>query len=151
MLHQGFKSISMLLIMSACTTILVFGGAKVASAETRQQSVNSVTDWLFGNLYPQLNRRKLRANEYQYIREWQAIWTVINNGGLRYERAKDIRACGIPDWSFQNNDEALKERLADAVFYSRYPERRGRPINPNERAAMREWLRLKNSMYVAYC
>ena len=151
MRHQGFKSISMLLIMSAFTMTLVLGGAKVATAETRQQSVNSVTDWLFGNLYPQLNRRKLRANEYQYIQEWQAIWTVINNGGLRYERADNINACGIPDWSFQNNDETLKERLADAVFYARYPERRGRPINPNERAAMREWLKLKNSMYVAYC
>jgi hypothetical protein len=148
----SFKSISKLMIMSAFATTLVLGSAKVSSAETHEQSVIGVTDWLFGNLHPNLKRRKLRADEYEYIREWQAIQAVLDQGGLRYQKVHpNINACGIPDWSFPNDDEALKERLANAVFYSRYPGRNGRPISPNDRAAMREWLKLKNSMFVAYC
>lgn len=146
------KSISKFMMMSLAASMLVLGGANIASAETRQQSVDSVTDWLFGNLHPQLNRRQLRADEYTYTREWQAIRRVVDQGGLRYEKVNpNLNPCDIPDWSFPNDDEALKERLADAVFFARYPARRGRAISPNDRAAIREWIKLKNSMNVAYC
>lgn len=151
-MQRHVKSISKLMMMSTVSLMLVLGGANIASAETRQQSVDKVTDWLFGNLHPQLNRRKIRANEYGYIREWQAIRRVVDQGGLRYEKIDPSRnPCDIPDWSFPNDDEALKERLADAVFHARYPARRGRAIRANEQAAMREWVKLKNSMHVAYC
>ncbi|MGG6262953.1 hypothetical protein ACQ4M3_24240 [Leptolyngbya sp. AN03gr2] len=148
----SLKSISTFLALSTLTVTFAIASANVATAQTREQSVDGVTDWLFGNLHPQLNRRKLRSDEYQYIREWNAIRAVINQGGLQYQRANpNHRACDIPDWYYSNDDEALRERLADAVFYSRYPERKGRPIAPDERGAMRVWLKLKNSMYVAYC
>ncbi|NJR50441.1 MAG: hypothetical protein HC780_13615 [Leptolyngbyaceae cyanobacterium CSU_1_3] len=156
----SFKSVSERVILSAfaialtCTggTALVLSSAKVATAETHEQSVNNVTDWLFGNLHPELNRRKLRADERGYIREWQAIRTVINQRGLRYQKiAPSLNPCGLPDWSFANDDEALKERLADAVFYSRYSRRIAKPIVAKDSAAVREWLKLKNSMFVAYC
>jgi hypothetical protein len=148
----SFKSISKLMIMSAFAMTLALGGAKVSSAETRQQSVDGVTDWLFGNLHPELNRRKLRTNEYEYIREWQAIRNVIDQGGLQYQKVDPKNnACDVPAWFYSNHDEALRERLADAVFYSRYPRRKGVPISPSDRALIQEWLKLKNSMFVAYC
>ena len=160
MRNQNFQSISKIFASSAfALTIAVTGSIPlilssptIAHAETRQQSVDSVTDWLFGNLHPELNRRKLRSHEYGYIREWQAIRRVINQGGLRYSKVDPNNSgCGEPDWTFSNDDEALKERLADAVFHVRHPERNGAPIRPGERAAIREWLTLKDSMSVAYC
>ncbi|OUC12379.1 MAG: hypothetical protein B0A82_22675, partial [Alkalinema sp. CACIAM 70d] len=102
------------------------------------------------NVNPELNRRKLRSNEHGYIREWQAIRKVVEQG-LRYEKSHPNDACGMPDWYYPNKDEALKERLADAIFYSRYPERQGEPIDPSDRAAVQEWLKLKRAMNVAYC
>lgn len=147
-----FQSMSKLLITSAIALTLFGGQAQIASAETREQSVNSVTDWLFGNLHPELSRRKLQTNERGYIREWQAIRVVIDQEGLRYQKiAPNRNPCEIPDWSFNNDDEALKERLADAVLYSRYSRRISKPITSKNSAAVREWLKLKNSMFVAYC
>ncbi|MBD1857896.1 MULTISPECIES: hypothetical protein [Leptolyngbya] len=149
-----FFTLSTLAMTIACTGSipLILSSPSSVHAETRQQSVDSVTDWLFGNLNPGLNRRRLQHYEHGYIREWNAIRRVIDQGGLRYSKVgPNGGACGEPDWTFPNKDEALKERLADAVFHSRYPGRRGAPIRPNERAAMREWIKIKNSMSVAYC
>ncbi|MGI0491535.1 hypothetical protein ACN4EG_06965 [Alkalinema pantanalense CENA528] len=129
---------------------LLLGSTNLATAETRSQSVDRVTDWLFNNVNPELNRRKLRSNEQGYIREWQAIREVVEQG-LRYEKSSPNDACGTPDWYYPNKDEALKERLADAIFYSRYPQRQGKPIHPNDRTAVQEWLKLKRAMNVAYC
>lgn len=148
----SFKSVSNFLALSILAMMLLIANATGATAQTREQSVDSVTDWLFGNLHPELNRRKLQSNEYEYIREWNAIRTVIDQGGLQYEKADpNHRGCDSPEWYYSNKDEALRERLADAVFHSRYPGRRGRAIAPDEQAAIREWLKLKDSMYVAYC
>ncbi|MGG6269827.1 hypothetical protein ACQ4M3_40630 [Leptolyngbya sp. AN03gr2] len=160
MQNQNLKSISKFFTSSAfviaiaCTGSipLILSSSSIVHAETREQSVDSVTDWLFGSLNPGLNRRRLQRYEHGYIREWNAIRRVIDQGGLRYSKVgPNGGACGEPDWTFSNKDEALKERLADAVFHSRYPERRGRPIRPDERAAMREWVKIRNSMSVAYC
>lgn len=157
---QSLKSISKLFTSSAvaitiaCTGSipLILSSPSMVHAETREQSVDSVTDWLFGNLNPGLNRRRLQRYEHGYIREWNAIRRVIDQDGLRYSKVgPNGGACGEPDWTFSNQDEALKDRLADAVFHSRYPERSGTPIRPNERAAMREWVKIRNSMSVAYC
>jgi hypothetical protein len=157
---QNLKSVPKFFTLSTLAITIAFTGSiplilsspSIVHAETREQSVDSVTDWLFGNLHPGLNRRRLQSYEYDYIREWNAIRRVIDQGGLRYSKVGPTGgACGEPDWTFSNQDEALKERLADAVFYSRYPGRQGAPIRPDERAAIREWVKIKNLMSVAYC
>ncbi len=159
MSHQRtiLKSVSSFLALAIVFTStgsigLILSSPNIALAETREQSVDSVTDWLFGNLHPELNRRKLRSDEYEYIQEWNVIRQVIAQGGLRYHKVDpNSPGCGEPDWTFPNDDEALRERLANAVFYSRHPERNGEPIRQDETAAIQEWLKLKDSMFVAYC
>ena len=136
-------------LTSAASILLITNSQNVAHASTRQQAVDDITDQLFKNLHPQLGGRKLRSHEYRYIQEWQAIWKVVNQAGVIWTN-QNTKTC-LPEWSFPGG-EALQERLADAVFYSRYPGRNGAAISPNERSAIREWLNIKNSMWVtAYC
>jgi hypothetical protein len=149
---KSFPSLSKFSAVCALTIALVLGGANLASAnQSREQSVDSVTDWLFYNVNPELNRRKLQSDESDYIQEWQAIRAVVNTG-LRYDaRNSNSRACQIPDWYFDNDDEAFRDRLADAIFYHRHPEMNGQPISRTDRYSIRTWNKLKRSMGVAYC
>jgi hypothetical protein len=151
-MRTQFLSISKFSTTCALAIALLLGGANLASADqSREQSVDSVTDWLFHNVNPELKRRKLQSNEYGYIQEWQVIRSIVDTG-LRYEkRNPNQRACDMPDWYFSNDDEALKDRLADAIFYHRNPQMKGQPIGRNDRSAIREWNKLKRSMGVAYC
>jgi hypothetical protein len=149
---KSFPSLSKFSAVCALTIALVLGGANLASAnQSRTQSVDSVTDWLFYNVNPELNRRKLQSDDSEYIQEWNAIRAVVDTG-LRYDaRNSKSMACDVPDWYFENNDEAFRDRLADAIFYHRHPEMNGQPIRSTDRTSIRKWTKLKRSMNVAYC
>jgi hypothetical protein len=151
-MRSSCLSISKFSIACAVTIALVLGGATLARAdESRQQSVDRVTDWLFGNVHPELNRRKLQADESDYIQEWLVIRAVVDTG-LQYDETNSkSRACDVPDWYFSNHDAALKDRLADAIFYYRHPEMNGQKIDRSDRSAVQEWTKLQRSMNVAYC
>jgi hypothetical protein len=151
-MRSSCLSISKFSTACAVTIALVLGGATLASAnESREQSVDRVTDWLFGNVHPELNRRKLQSDESDYIQEWHVIRAVVDTG-LQYDETNaKSSACDVPDWYFSNHDTALKDRLADAIFYYRHPEMKGQKIDRSDRSAVQEWNKLQRSMNVSYC
>lgn len=146
----SMSSIMKIATAGLITGAIVLGGGNFAMAETRTESVDSVTDWLFYNVNPQLNRRKIGPNEHTYVREWNVIRQVINEGLVFEAKNRSSRSC-LPEWYFPNNDEALKDRLADAIFYNRHPEMRGQKLRATDTTMIRKWRSIRNAMGVAYC
>jgi hypothetical protein len=118
-------------------------------------AVNETADMLFHHLHRDLKGRKIAADEYEYIREWQVIRDAVSQDVLQYTKDDpNNKACDSPEWHYPWNgtrDVAIDEKLADAVFQSRYPERRGRSIRSHEQSAIQEWNRIKKAMFSDIC
>jgi hypothetical protein len=151
-MRTPFLTLSKFSTACALTIALTLGGATIASAnQPREQSVNSVTDSLFYNVNPELQRRPIQADESNYIQEWNVIREVVD-GGLRYKKMNPkTNYCEMPDWYFDNKDEAFRDRLADAIFNHRNPGMKNRGMNRDSRAPIQEWIKIKHAMGVAYC
>ncbi len=131
---------------------LILGGTTVSAnsahafeVRTREQVVQDTTDALIYQLYPDL---KLRADSYKRIREiseWHIIREIIDEQGLAYQKLNP--KVNDSNWYWKYDDEVLKESLADAIFHYRHRERKGKPIQIYERAAIREWNALKRAMW----
>jgi len=61
---------------------------KVAASQAPEKAIDELTDSIFYNLYPGLNRRKIRSDETQYIKEWAAIKKVVSQDNLVYGTKK---------------------------------------------------------------
>jgi hypothetical protein len=151
------QSIAKVSTISLFAIALILGNTGRATAYpiSYDDAVNETADMLFHHLHRDLNGRKIAADEYEYIREWQAIHDVVGQGVLQYEKDNPKnRGCDSPEWYYPSNsdrDVAIDEKLADAVFQSRYPERRGQLIRPQEQSAIREWNKIKKAMFSDIC
>lgn len=108
----------------------------------------------FYSVNPQLSRRKIRADETLYIREWNAIARVVPDILVAQNNA-----CGSGgykpnfEWMLSNYDTQSRNglnlvseelnQIADAIFYVHNPELGGRKIQPGETALANEWLRIR--------
>lgn len=153
---SSIKSIWKLSTVCGLALALILGGANLAKAESRAEAINSITDWVFYRVNPQLKNRKLRSNEYGYIREWQRIRAAIEPRVI-----PSAEACAAPldpgdtEWDFSPiNGESFDntyDRLADVIFNSRHSERKGRQIRPDERAAVNEWSSIRGKIFISTC
>ncbi|MEG4572444.1 hypothetical protein QUA56_07055 [Microcoleus sp. N3A4] len=134
---------------------LVFGGANLAKAESRDRAVDRLTDLLFYKVNPELNNRKLQAGDRDYIREWQRLRAEIDP---RVKSAPEV--CNSPGpgdtgWEFTvingQTYEQTYDRLADIIFYSRHPQITGQQIHKGDRASSNEWLAIRREMYISNC
>jgi hypothetical protein len=57
---------------------LILGGPNLAKAESRDRTVDRLTDFLFYKVNPELNNRKLQAGDRDYILEWQRLRAAID-------------------------------------------------------------------------
>jgi hypothetical protein len=137
------------LLVAALTIVVLIGGTTMSASAfkvlTREEVVDQTTDALLYSLHPDLNYRKLRSDDYGYIQEWQIMRSIIDQHGLAYQELNP--RVNDSNWYWKYDDESLKERLADAIFYHRHPERGGNPIQSHERQAIREWQDLKQKMW----
>lgn len=158
---MGIKSLfinssSKLLTICGLTLALILGSANLGKAESRAEAINSITDWVFYNVNPQLKKRKLRSNEHGYIREWQRIRAAIEPRVIpSAEACPAPPSPGEPEWEFSPiNGESFDKTydlLADVIFHNRHPERKGRKIRPNERAAVNEWSSIRRNIFISSC
>ena len=110
----------------------ILGGPNLAKAESRDQAVDRLTDFLFYKVNPELNNRKLQAGDRDYINEWQRLCAEID------PRVKSVQeVCYSPEpgdtgWEFTTINgqtyEQTYDRLADIIFYSRHPQMTGQPL-----------------------
>ena len=117
-----------------------------------QETIDDWTDTLFYRANPQLSGRNIRANETEYIREWNAIQRIMPDL-LVYNNSP----CGDTEWILESYDyispnegEGLVSdelnKVADAIFYARNPELSGRKIRSHETRLANEWLRIRTAV-----
>ena len=148
-------------VMCMLAVVIVMGSANFTkvqanspSVQERIRAVEIITNSLFYTLNPKLKNRKIQANESGYINEWNSLRDAIDK-----KMKPSSQACGklyTPGekefWEFsptsgQTFDQAYNE-LADAVFYSRYPQMRNQVMRKPERD---NWLAIRDKIYVATC
>jgi hypothetical protein len=125
------------------------------SNQTREEAIDRQTDWFLHQVNPELQGRKLRSNDYGYIRQWKMIRaavaqemkpTISSCGGDQYWELFDYDGInGLP--SGRRGSRSF-DRIADAIFYSRHPELAGTPISASNSALAREWSAIRRAIMV---
>ena len=130
----------------------------VAANRAPEKAIDRLTDFIFYNLHPQLNRRRIRPDETQYIREWAAIKKVVSNDKLVYEKECGRNPNNNYQWRLSSYDSSglgrnasplsspVFNKVADAVFYTRHPELGYRRIQPSETRLVSEWSKIRQGV-----
>jgi hypothetical protein len=152
---MSIKLISRLSMVCTIAIALLVISPNPAQAESREQAVDRLTDYLFYKVNPQLNNRKLQTGDREYIRQWQRLREAIDP---RVKSVQEVCFRPAPDetgWEFTTiNGETYEQtydRLADVIFYSRHPQRTGQPIPKNDKIGISEWSAIRRYMYISNC
>lgn len=151
----SIKPVSRFSMVCALAIALILISPNLAKAESREQAVDRLTDFLFYRVNPQLNNRKLQAGDREYIRQWQRLREAID------PRVKSVQeVCNTPGrgefgWEFTTINgqtyEQTYDLLADTIFYSRHPQRTGQPIPKDDKISISEWSAIRYYMYISNC
>ncbi|XZN90568.1 MAG: hypothetical protein ACM65M_23565 [Microcoleus sp.] len=151
----SIKPVSRFSMVCALAIALLLISPTLAKAESREQAVDRLTDFLFYKVNPQLNNRKLQTGDREYIRQWQKLREAIDP---RVKPAQEV--CNTPDrgefgWEFTTINgqtyEQTYDLLADTIFYSRHPQRTGQPIPKDDKISISEWSAIRYYMYISNC
>jgi hypothetical protein len=126
----------------------------IAANNAPEKVIDESTDYIFYRLHPQLNSRKIRSNETQYINEWAAIKKILADDNFVYERSCN----GKFRWRLSEYDapavragpillsSPVLNKVADAIFYTRHPELGYRKIRPSEISLASEWSQIRRAV-----
>ncbi|MEG5098263.1 MULTISPECIES: hypothetical protein [unclassified Microcoleus] len=149
------KSVSRFSMVGALAIALVLSSPNLAKAESREQAVDRLTDFLFYRVNPQLNNRKLQAGDREYSNQWRRLREAIDP---RVKSVQEVCFRPAPEetgWEFTTiNGETYEQTydlLADTIFYSRHPQRTGQQIPKNDRIGISEWSAIRREMYISNC
>ena len=128
---------------------------QVAASQAPEKAIDNLTDSIFYNLYPGLNRRKIRSDETQYINEWAAIKKVVSQDSLVYQDVCGRNSTNY-EWLLSQYDgqsrnglilsSPILNKVADAILYTRYPELGDRRIQPSETSLASEWFKIRRAV-----
>lgn len=138
------KSVSKFSAVCVLAWALAIAGTNLASAgsrdlESRTQAVDRFTDWFFYRVNPQLGERKLRANDFSYVREWNAIRSIVEREMITTQG--DCVGDAFWDFDYRYHGRSL-DRIADTIWDIRDPS------GDKTRADVfkQEWQKLRNSI-----
>jgi hypothetical protein len=150
----SIKSVSRFSMVCTIAIALVFGSPNLAKAESREQAVDRLTDFLFYKVNPQLNNRKLQPGDREYSNEWQKLREAIDPRVKSVQEVCYSPAPGETGWEFTTiNGETYEQtydRLADIIFYSRHPQATGK-IRTGDRSSSYAWLAIRDKIYISNC
>lgn len=151
----SIKSVSRFSIICTIAIALLLLGPNPATAESRSQAVDRLTDFLFYKVNPQLKNRQLQTGDRNYITEWQKLREAIDP---RVKSVQEVCYSPTPEetgWEFTTiNGETYEQtydRLTDTIFYSRHPQRTGQPIPKNDKISTSEWSAIRQYMFISNC
>ena len=151
----SIKALSRFSMVCTLTIALVLGGPNLAKAESRDQAVDRLTDFLFYKVNPELNNRKLQPGDRDYILEWQRLRAAIDPRVKPAQEVCNSPGPGDTGWEFTvingQTYEQTYDRLADIIFYSRHPQTTGQQISRGDKARSNEWLAIRREMYISNC
>jgi hypothetical protein len=122
---------------------------------TREEAIDQESDMLLYRVNPELNGRKLRADDGRYIKEWQTIRKIVAQ-----EMNPEVSQCagdqywelasydGINGLRSSRHDSPTFDRIADAIFYSRHPKLSGSKISASDANLAREWTTIRQTIMV---
>ncbi|MEG4508221.1 hypothetical protein QUA81_31985 [Microcoleus sp. F6_B4] len=142
-------------MVGALAIALAFISPNLAKAESREQAVDRLTDFLFYRVNPQLNNRKLQAGDREYSNQWRRLREAIDPRVKSVQEVCYGSGPGDTGWEFTTiNGETYEQTydlLADTIFYSRHPQRTGQPIPKSDRIGISEWSAIRREMYISNC
>jgi len=151
----SLKSVSKFLRVCSLAIALVLGGANLAKAESREQAVDRLTDFLFYRVNPQLNNRKLQAGDREYSNQWRRLREAIDPRVKPAQEVCNSPGPGDTGWEFTTINgqtyEQTYDLLADTIFYSRHPQRTGQQIPKSDRIGISEWSAIRREMFISNC
>jgi hypothetical protein len=132
---------------------------QIAANRAPEKAINDLTDFIFNQLHPELNRRKIRSDETQLIKEWAAIKKVVSSDNLVYGDVCDPNSRNY-EWLLSRYDgegpgrqgvtspltSPVLDKVADAVFYTRHPELDYRKVQPGETRLVSEWSKIRQGV-----
>jgi hypothetical protein len=151
----SIKPVSRFSMICTIAIALLLISPNLAKAELREQAVDRLTDILFYRVNPQLNNRKLQADDREYSNEWRRLREAIDP---RVKPAQEV--CNSPGpgdigWEFTViNGETYQQTydlLADTIFYSRHPQRTGQQIPKSDKISISEWSAIRQEMFLSNC
>lgn len=151
----SIKPVSRLSIICAIAIALLLSSPNLAKAESREQAVHRLTDVLFYRVNPQLNNRKLQADDREYSNQWRRLREAIDPRVKSVQEVCFRPAPGETGWEFTTiNGETYEQTydlLADTIFYSRHPQRTGQQIPKNDKIGISEWSAIRQYMFISSC
>lgn len=119
--------------------------------ESRSDAINRITDNFFYQVNPELKGRKLGSRDRVYIREWNSLRQTIVPM-VKTSREVCFRHGENEEnyWEFHFTSKNSYDVVADAIFYSRYPEMTGKKLSPGSSLA-REWSKIRKPLYIGTC
>jgi hypothetical protein len=145
-------------VMAQPVTYPAANSVQIVANRAPEKAIDELTDFIFYNLHPQLNRRRIRPNETQYINEWAAIRKVVSSDNLVYEKECGRNLNNNYQWQLSSYDSSglarnasplsspVLNKVADAVFYLRHPELDYRRIQPTETSLASKWLQIRRAI-----
>jgi hypothetical protein len=119
-----------------------------ARPSTYADGVEALTDELWWQLHPEMRGLMIDDSDRIFIQEWQAIRRVVRANSVSFSGGACFDGYSA---SFKGN----LDKVADAIFYVRYPAFREQKIRQDERGAARIWseirLRFRNPNEVTSC
>ena len=151
----SIKPVSRFSMICVFAIALVLSSPNPAKAESREQAVDRLTDFLFYKVNPQLNNRKLQAGDREYSNQWRRLREAIDP---RVKSVQEVCFRVAPEekgWEFTTiNGETYEQtydRLADTIFYSRHPQRTGQQIPKSDKISISEWSAIRRYMFISNC
>jgi hypothetical protein len=121
---MSIKLVSRFSMICVFAIALIVISPNLAKAESREQAVDRLTDFLFYKVNPQLNNRKLQTGDRNYITEWQRLREAIDPRVKSVQEVCYSPAPGETGWEFTTiNGETYEQTydlLADTIFYSQF-------------------------------
>jgi hypothetical protein len=99
---------------------------------------------LWYRVRPQMRGQEIRPEQELYQREWAAIRQVVRYNTEPGLPGSEPGGCGTG--VFFKSSDAAYDSVADAVFYARHPEIKGREIQPGEPHLVKEWQTIRKML-----
>jgi tetratricopeptide (TPR) repeat protein len=118
-----------------------------SSTQEKIERCNNDTDKIFYRKYPERLGKPIEAGEKELAQEWQEMRKSIEgcDSSSNSPREDNISKNTVAASSTQEKIERCNNDT-DKVFYGKYPEKRGKPIETREKELAQEWQEMRKSI-----
>lgn len=121
-----------------------------AMAAPPNQELDEWSNSYFWFVRPEMLNRRIQPSQTLYQREWLSIRAVLRNKLAWMQLPTCVSDSGEYVYELPDYKDA-HTAITDAVFYTRYPQLRGRKLKPSETRLVEEWNTIYRSFPYSPC